>query len=131
MDSPGKSTGVSCHALLQGIFSTQGSNLSLLGLLHWEVGSLPTGTAEKPFIYHLHAKSLQLCLFPTLWIVARQAPLSMGFSRQEYWSGLPCPPPDTLPQGLNLHLLSPALAGGFCTTIPTGEALHPKFINPV
>ena len=29
----------------------------------------------------------------TLWTVARQAPLSMGFSRQEYWSGLPCPPP--------------------------------------
>ena len=33
-------------------------------------------------------------LFVTLWTVACQAPLSMGFSRQEYWSGLPCPPPD-------------------------------------
>ena len=32
-------------------------------------------------------------LFATLWTIARQAPLSMGFSRQEYWSGLPCPPP--------------------------------------
>ena len=32
-------------------------------------------------------------LFVTLWTVARKAPLSMGFSRQEYWSGLPCPPP--------------------------------------
>ena len=32
-------------------------------------------------------------LFPTLWTIACQAPLSMGFSRQEYWSGLPCPPP--------------------------------------
>ena len=43
------------------------------------------------------AKSLQSCL--TLcdpWTVARQAPLSMGFSRQEYWSGLPCPPPGDL-----------------------------------
>ena len=36
-------------------------------------------------------------LFATLWSVARQAPLSMGFSRQEYWSGLPCPPPGDLP----------------------------------
>ena len=38
------------------------------------------------------------CLvFATLWAVAHQAPLSMGFSRQEHWSGLPCPPPDDLP----------------------------------
>ena len=36
-------------------------------------------------------------LFVTLWTVARQAPLSMGFSRQEYWSGLPCCPPGDLP----------------------------------
>ena len=35
--------------------------------------------------------------FATLWTVAGQAPLSMGFSRQEYWSGLPCPPPGDLP----------------------------------
>ena len=46
-------------------------------------------------------------LFVTLWTVARQAPLSMGFSRQEYWSGLPCSPPGDLPtQGSNLSLLS-------------------------
>ena len=36
-------------------------------------------------------------LFVTLWMVALQASLSMGFSRQEYWSGLPCPPPGDLP----------------------------------
>ena len=36
-------------------------------------------------------------LFVTLWTVDRQAPLSMGFCRQEYWSGLPCPPPGNLP----------------------------------
>ena len=35
--------------------------------------------------------------FMTPWTVAHQAPLSMGFSRQEYWSGLPCPPPGDLP----------------------------------
>ena len=38
-----------------------------------------------------------LWLFVTLWTVAHQAPLSMGFSRQEYWSGLPCPPPGDFP----------------------------------
>ena len=36
-------------------------------------------------------------LFATLWTIARQAPLSTGFSRHEYWSGLPCPPPGDLP----------------------------------
>ena len=36
-------------------------------------------------------------LFATPWTVARQAPLSVGFSRQEYWSGSPCPPPGGLP----------------------------------
>ena len=43
------------------------------------------------------AKLLQSCLTLTLWTVAHQAPLPMAFSRQEYWSGLPCPPPGDLP----------------------------------
>ena len=43
------------------------------------------------------AKAIQSCLFVTPWAVAHQAPLSKGFSRQEYWSGLPCPPPGDLP----------------------------------
>ena len=47
-DSPGKNTGVGCHFLLQGTFPTQGSNPSLLGLLHWQVGSLPLAPPEKP-----------------------------------------------------------------------------------
>ena len=57
-------------------------------------------------------------LFVTLWTLACQVPLSMGFSRQEYWSGLPCPPPGDLPDpGIELEsLTSPALAGGFFTT---------------
>ena len=45
-------------------------------------------------------------LFVTLWTIDHQAPLCMGFSRQEYWSGLPFPPPgDLLTQGSNPHLL--------------------------
>ena len=47
-DSPGKDTGVGCHSLLQGIFPTQGSNLHLLCLLHWQVGSLPLKPPGKP-----------------------------------------------------------------------------------
>ena len=64
-------------------------------------------------------------LFATPWTVASQAPLSMGFSRQESWSGLPCLPPGDLPDpGTEpASLTSPALAGGFSTTSTTWEAL--------
>ena len=63
-------------------------------------------------------------LFVTPWIVAHQTPLSMGFSRQEYWSGLPCPPPGDLPNpGIRpVSLMPPALADGFFTTSATWEA---------
>ena len=56
-------------------------------------------------------------LFVTLWTVAHQAPLSMGFSRQEYCE-FPCPPPGDLPDpGTEpVSLMSPALADGFYTT---------------
>ena len=59
---------------------------------------------------------VQLCATP--WTVAHQAPLSMGFSRQEYWSGLPCYPPGDLPDpGIKpISLKSSALANGFFTT---------------
>ena len=62
--------------------------------------------------------------FATPWTVISQAPLSMGFSRQEYWSGLPCPPPrDLHDAGIEPKcLMSPALAGRFFTTSATWEA---------
>ena len=62
-------------------------------------------------------------LFVALCTVARQAPLSMGFSRQEYWSGLPFPPPGDLPDpGIEFEsLVSPALAGGLFTISATWE----------
>ena len=64
-------------------------------------------------------------IFVTPWTVAHQAPLSVGFSRQEYWSGLPCPPPGDLPDpGMEPgSLMSPASASGFFTTSTTWEAL--------
>ena len=55
-----------------------------------------------------------------LWTIACQAPLSMGFSRQEYWSGLPFAPPGDLPDSGSKHV-SPALAGGFFTTELRGK----------
>ena len=63
-------------------------------------------------------------LYAILWNIVCQAPLSMGFSRQEYWSRLPCIPPEHL---LNTgiepwSLMSPALAGGFFTTGATWKA---------
>ena len=63
-------------------------------------------------------------LFVTLRTAAHQAPLFMGFSRQEHWSRLPCPPPGDLPDpGIKLaSFMSPALAGGFFTTSTTCTA---------
>ena len=60
----------------------------------------------------------------TLWTVARQAPLSVEFSRKEYWNGLPSPPPGDLPEpGIKpVSLKSPALARGLFTTSTTWEA---------
>ena len=67
-------------------------------------------------------------LFVTPWIIAHQAPLSMGFSGQEYWSGLPCLPPGNLPDpGIELtSLTSPSMA-------PSGkphgtDAVHTRLI---
>ena len=56
-------------------------------------------------------------LFATPWIVAHQTLLSMGFPRQEYWSGLPCPSPGDLPDP-RIESASLALAGRFFTTEP-------------
>ena len=63
-------------------------------------------------------------LFVTPWIVACQAPRSMGFFRQEYWSGLPCPSPGDCPiPGIEpMSHLSPALTDGFFTISATWEA---------
>ena len=62
-------------------------------------------------------------LFVTLWTVAHQAPLSMGFPRQEFWSGLPFPPPGDLPN-LGTEFTSPvapALQGNSLPDEPSGK----------
>ena len=60
--------------------------------------------------------------FVTPWTVAHQAPLSMGFPGQEYWSGLPFPSPGDLPD-LGIKPVSPALAGRFFTTVRAGSVV--------
>ena len=69
-------------------------------------------------------KCLKSRLFVTPWTIAPQAPLSVGFSRQEYWSGFPFPPSGDLPDPEIelLSLASPASAGRFFTTGATWEA---------
>ena len=65
-------------------------------------------------------------LFRTPWTIAHQAPLSMGFSRQEYWSGLPFPSPGDLPEPGTKPVcpVSPALQSDYFTTEPQGCPLH-------
>ena len=97
------------------VFPTQGSNLHLLSLLHWQKNSLP--------LHHLKLKSLsRVRLFATPWTVAQQAPLSMGFSRQEHWSGLPFPPPGDLPDS-GIEHRSPALQADALTFEPPGKPI--------
>ena len=59
-------------------------------------------------------------LFVQPWTVACQAPLSMGFSRQEYWNGLPCPPPGDLPDP-GIQPRSPALQADSLPSEPPGK----------
>ena len=95
-----KNAGVGSLPLLQWIFPTKESNR---GLLHY-----------RQILYHLSYKEALRAelscvqLFATPWTVARQAPLFMGFSRQEYWSGLSFPSPGYLPNP-GIKPASPAL----------------------
>ena len=89
-----------------------------------------TGVSHSPLVGFTNHLCVLSCgcvqLFANPWTVAHQAPLSMEFSRQEYWRGLPCPPPGGLPNpGIEpTSLESPALAGRFFTTAPPGKPLE-------
>ena len=75
----------------------------------------------------MHGKSLQSCpAFFNCMDYSPPAPLSMGFSRQEYWSGLPCPPPGDLPDPEiePASLSSPALTGGSLPLAPPEKPSH-------
>ena len=125
-DSPGKNTGVGCHFLLQCMKVKSESEVtqSCLTLRDPMDCSLPGSSVhgilqarvlEWGAIAFSVSHFSRIQLFATLWTVARQAPLSMGFSRQGYWSMLLCRPPGDLPNpGIeSVSLTSPALAGRF------------------
>ena len=71
----------------------------------------------------VHACSVASNSFATPWTVAHQAPRSMGFSRQEYWSGLPFPPPGDLPNP-GTETVSSALQVNSLPTEPPGKPLY-------
>ena len=90
-------------------------------------GSFSRGRVSAESLFHLCCAGLsrfsRVRLFATLQTVALQASLSMGFPRQGYWRGLPCPPPGDLPDPAikPMSLMSPALASGFFTTSHLGS----------
>ena len=101
-------------------------NILFLSLPGNPAHSLKMSTVTQPFslIYLCGCISRVSCVqhFVTQWTIAHKAPLSKGFSRHEYWSGLPCPPVIPYPRIEPRCLMSPALAGGFLTTSATWEA---------
>ena len=96
--------------------------------------SLPLASPGKPLDKNVHGQSRfsGVQLFVTLWTRAHQAPLSMGFSIQEYWSRLPCSPPGDIPESEiePMSVMSPALADEFFTTSTTWEALKYTISTP-
>ena len=74
----------------------------------------PRGGHEDQVMF---SRKVTSTFFVTPWTAARQAPLSVGFSRQEHWSGLPFSPPGNLSR-TGVEPVSPALAGRFFTTEP-------------
>ena len=109
-------------SLLQGIFLTQGSNL---GLLHCRQILYRLNKQGSPIV-----KSLSCVrLFVTPWTTAAsQAPLSMGFSRQEYWSGLPLPSPGDLPDS-GIEPRSPTLQADALPSKPWGKPLESPIVT--
>ena len=108
-----------CHALPPGDLSDPG----ILHLLQWKVCSLPLappGKSRKKRVSHPVVSDPA-----TPWTVAFQAPLSMGFPRQEYWSGLPFPSPGVLPDP-GIKARSPVLPPGKPRT--TSQIKHSKLI---
>ena len=115
---PGQNTGVGSLTLL-GIFPTQRSNP---GLPHYMWIFYQLSHKRSPSNKRVVVvKSLShVRLFATPWTVACQAPLSMGFSRQEYWSGLPFPSPGDL-RDPGIEPRSPALQADTLTSEPPGK----------
>ena len=90
-----------------------------------------TSAGDGPSLWCVHARVLRwVRLSATAWTVARQAPLSIGFPRHEYWNGVPCPSPGDLPDP-GVEPVSCALAGRFFTSLsPPGLQRPPTNFIP-
>ena len=139
-DSPGKNTGVGCHFLLQCMKVKSESEvmsdpqrphgLQPTRLLHpWDFPGKSTGVGCHRLLRNntlLLSCFSRVQLFATPWTVAYQASPSMGFSRQECWSGLPFPSPGDLPDP-GIEPGSPALQADALLSEPPGKpSLYPK-----
>ena len=110
MRFPSKHTGVDCYFLLQGTFSCIAGGF----FTDWGTGGLKWERHACNFVLLRVCVLSHFWLIVTAWTVAHQGPLSMGFPRQKYCSGLPFPSPgDLLDPGIEPE--SPALAGRFFT----------------
>ena len=135
----GENAGVGCHALLQGIFPTQGSNpglphcrqivyhLSHQGsprILEWAAYPFSRGSSQPRNQTGVFCTAggffTNWAISATQCTVAHRTPLSMGFSSQEYWSGLPFPSPGDLPNP-GIEPRSPALQADALTSEPPGK----------
>ena len=124
-NSPGQNNGVGSLSLLQQIFPTQESNWGLLHcrqiLYQLNYQGNPILKLNPNILVKVKVKSLsRVRLFATPWTVAYQAPPSMEFSRQEYWSGLPFPSPEDLPNP-GIEPGSPALQADALPSEPPGK----------
>ena len=97
-----------------------------------QADSWPSEPPRKPLYFLACCRFSHVWLFATLWTVVCQAPLPMGFSRQEYWSGWPCPSPGDLPnKGIEpASPVYPILAGRFFITSATWEADSQSIADP-
>ena len=106
--------------------------INVMHLNHPE--TIPPPLVHRKLVFHEKGVCVHSVLSDSVtpWTVAHQAPLSVGFFRQEYWSGLPCPTPGNLPYpGTEpMSLASPALAGRFFTTGTTWEAPGNRSLVP-
>ena len=102
-----------CLGFWPALFTTLEEKLLEQCLAHSRCSRISAEEMNEPPACMLN-RFCPVLLFATPWTVAPRAPLAMGFSRQEYWSGLPCPLPGDLPDpGINpAILMSPALARG-------------------
>ena len=94
---------------------------ALWGQINWNTGIWSSVLCDSDCVLRIW---LLASTVSNPWTIACQAPLSKGFSREEYWSGFPCPPPGDLPDsGIEpASLMSLAFSGGFFTTSATWEA---------